>query len=160
MLKASESVSWLSNRHISYFRKPPSHNVDLFTQLTNRKRTWKPADQTNFCKNQTERMDINRVDIFSVVSELWYYGVRCSNLSAACLRFLIREPDNSNQEGSFWVPISDRNISRWIERRFFYRMFHEIMSIWSWNRQPTFAIGASNITQGVEPHSQWKKLKQ
>jgi hypothetical protein len=31
------------------------------------------------------------------------------------------------------------------------RAFNDFMSIWPWNRQPTFAIGESDITQGVEP---------
>jgi hypothetical protein len=40
------------------------------------------------------------------------------------------------------------------------RIFPEFITIWPWNRQPTFAIGASDITQGIESSQSNKKLKQ
>jgi hypothetical protein len=40
-----------------------------------------------------------------------------------------------------------------------YRVSHEFMTIWPWNYQPTFATGASDVTQGVEPSESMKETQ-
>jgi hypothetical protein len=45
------------------------------------------------------------------------------------------------------------------EERTVYGVSHEFMNIWPWNRQPTLAIEASDITQGVEPSQSMKETQ-
>jgi hypothetical protein len=39
------------------------------------------------------------------------------------------------------------------------RLSHEIMNIWPWNPQPTFMIGASDITQELERSQSMKEAQ-
>jgi hypothetical protein len=60
-----------------------------------------------------------------------------------------------------WMIVTFHMLISWFCRIFSwnYKVPREFMSIWAWNRQTTFAIGASDITQGVEGSQSMKETQ-